>query len=58
MKLTSDSGIDGLDRLLKDLWPSGIDYGYEEVIEYLVMIDNLDIEIALEMLASNNYEPE
>ena len=58
MKITSNSGINGLDRLLEDVWPSGIDYGYEEVIEYLVMIDNLDIEIALDMLASCDYEPD
>lgn len=56
MKLTHDSGNEGLDKLIEYAHPNDIDYGYGEVVEFLVMMDELDISVAEDMLMSGDYD--
>lgn len=54
MKLTYDSGNGGLDKLIEYAHPNDIDYGYEEVVEFLVMMGELDISVVGDMLMSGD----
>lgn len=53
MKLTHNSENKGLDTLIRLCSPRDRpDYGYKEVVQYLVFMDNLDISVAEDMLMS------
>lgn len=56
MKLTHNSSNEGLDRLIEYAHPSDVDYGHEEVIEFLVMMDSLDISVVVDMLIIGGYD--
>ena len=50
MKLTYNSGNEGLDYFLEYCYGMNLSYNADIVLEYLVWVDQLDIEIAEEML--------
>jgi hypothetical protein len=50
MKLICESGNVGLDNFISGCEGINLDYDQEEVLEYLVFMDNLDIEIAEDMI--------
>ena len=56
MKLTYNSGNIGLDKLIEFPHSGYIDYGSSECIEFLVFMDNLEVEIAEDMLNSGDYD--
>lgn len=51
MKLNNDSGNLGLNVLFTYNYGMNVNYGADEVREYLVFIDQLDFDLAEEMLA-------
>ena len=50
MKLIYNSGNEGLDYFLEYCYGMNLNYDADEVIEFLIFIDQLDVETAEEML--------